>query len=77
MSTPAQIGKSEYKAALEKGREANREARKALRQIYQETSSNLILALAGKLSLLIGENDEAIQRLDEIGKTLREPQGKR
>lgn len=68
MSTPAQIGKNEYNAALAKAREANRNVRKELRRLMQESSSSLIQALAGKISLAIGDNDEAIERLDEIGK---------
>ena len=68
MSTPARIGKNEYNAALAKAREANRAARKELRRLMQESSSSLIQALAGKISLAIGDNDEAIERLDEIGK---------
>jgi ribosomal protein S7 len=71
MSTPAQIGKNEYQAALAQGREANREVRRMLRRIMQETSSSLIQALAGKISLAVSDNDEAIERLDEIGKTLK------
>ncbi len=72
MSTPAQIGKNEYQAALTKAREANREIRMVLRRIMQESSSSLIQALAGKVSLAVSDNDEAVERLDEIGKTLRE-----
>ena len=72
MSTPAQIGKNEYLAALAKGREANREIRKTLRRIYQETNSNLIRALVGNVALVVGDNDEAMNRLAEIGRTLKE-----
>lgn len=71
MGTPAQIGKNEYKAALAQGREANREVRKLLRRIMQESSSNLVQALAGKIAMAVSENDEAIERLDEIGRTLK------
>ncbi len=71
MSTPAQIGKNEYKAAIEKGRIANREARGQLRRIVSETSSNLIRALVGNVLLALSENDEAIERLDEIGRNAR------
>ncbi|MDL1909734.1 dihydroneopterin aldolase [Chloroflexi bacterium CFX6] len=69
MGTPAQIGKNEYKAALAQGREANREVRKLLRRMMQESSSNLIQALAGRIAMAVSENDEAMERLDEIGKT--------
>lgn len=71
MSTPAQIGKNEYQAALADGRRANREIRQYLKRIMQETNSNLIRALAGNISLAVGDNEEAIARLDEIGKTLK------
>ena len=71
MSTPAQVGKSEYNAALARAREANSETRKHLRHMLQETSSNVIRALVVSILLEIGENDEAIHRLDEIGRTLK------
>jgi len=71
MSTPAQIGKHEYQAALTKARNANREIRQWLKRINRETNSSLIQALVGNISLVVGDNDEAINRLDEIGKTLK------
>jgi DNA-binding phage protein len=71
MSTPAQIGKNEYRAALAKAREANREIRKVLKRIMQESNSSLIQALAGKVSLAVSDNDEAVERLDEIGRALK------
>jgi hypothetical protein len=71
MSTPAQIGKNEYNAAIAKGREANREVRRLLKRMMQESGSSLIQALAGKISLALSDNDEAIERLDEIGKQLK------
>jgi len=74
MSTPAQIGKNEYKAALAKGREANREIRRLLQRLMQESNSSLIQALAGKISLAVGDNDEALIRLEEIGRTFRDKQ---
>jgi hypothetical protein len=71
MSTPAQIGKNEYLDALRRARAANNEIRKHLRRISQETNSNLIRALVGNISLAVGDNAEAIERLDEIGRTLK------
>jgi hypothetical protein len=71
MSTPAQIGKNEYQSALAKAREANREIRKTLKRIMQESNSSLIQALAGKVSLAVSDNDEAVERLDEIGRALK------
>ncbi len=74
MSTPAQIGKNEYRAAITRGRNANREARGHLKRIVSETSSNLIRALVGNVLLALSENDEAIERLDEIGRNAKRVQ---
>ncbi|RPI95399.1 MAG: hypothetical protein EHM40_03355 [Chloroflexi bacterium] len=71
MSTPAQIGKNEYKAAVTKCRNANREARCQLKRIISETNSNLIRALVGNVLLALSENDEAVERLDEIGRNTK------
>ena len=71
MSTPAQIGKNEYKAAIVRSREKSAEIRNSLQRIMQESNSNLIQALAGKIALSLGELDAAVTRLDEIGKTLK------
>jgi len=68
MSTPAQIGKNEYQAQIAKAREANHEVRKNLKRIMQESSSSLIQALTGKAALALSETDEALERLDEIGR---------
>ena len=72
MSTPAQIGKNEFNAALAQGRTANREIRALVKRIMRETDSNLIKALAGSISLSVGDNEEAITKLDEIGRTSKE-----
>ena len=74
MSTPAQIGKNEYRAAITKCRNANREARGQLKRIIGETSSNLIRALVGQVLLALSENDEAVERLDEIGRNAKHVQ---
>ncbi len=71
MSTPAQIGKNEYKSAVTRCRNANREARGHLKRIISETNSNLIRALVGNVLLAISENDEAVERLDEIGRNAK------
>lgn len=68
MGTPAQIGKNEYQAEIQRGREANKEVRAIVRRIMQESSSSLIQALAGKIALAISDNEEAIERLEEIGR---------
>lgn len=68
MSTPAQIGKNEYKAALSSGRMANRSARQALRKMLSASNSPAIHALVAQLSLALSDNDDALNRLDEIGR---------
>ena len=68
MSTPAQIGKNEYKAALTKAHNAKSELRLILKRVMQETPTNLIRALVGQAALELGELDEALFRLEEIGR---------
>lgn len=72
MSTPAQIGRNEYRAAVSKAREANRETRKEIRKILAETNSNLVRALISNVLLALSENDDALDRLDEIGRNSRQ-----
>ena len=68
MGTPAQIGRNEYNAALAQGREANRAIRSLLKRLMQESGSSLVQALTGRIAIEIGENDEALERLDVIGR---------
>ena len=68
MSTPAQIGKNEYRAALASGRMANRSMRAALRQMLNTSNSPAVHALVAQMSLAIADNEEALNRLDEIGR---------
>lgn len=74
MSTPAQIGKNEWKAALSLGRMANRDARQALRRLLSASNSPAIHALVAQLSLALSESDDALNRLDEIGRNSRNEQ---
>jgi hypothetical protein len=71
VTTPAQIGKNEYRAALALGRMANRDARHALRKLLTSSSSPAIHALVAQMSLALSENDDALNRLDEIGRNSR------
>lgn len=71
MSTPAQIGKREYNDAIRCARNSNRETRKHLRRIHEETSSSLIRALVTSALLALGENEDAVNQLDEIGSKAR------
>jgi hypothetical protein len=71
MGTPAQVGKREYKATLREARQANEDARQVLRRIVREVGSGLVGSLVGQVSLAIGKNDDALNRLEEIGETIR------
>jgi len=46
-----------------------------LKRIVSETNSNLIRALVGNVLLALSENDEAIERLEEIGRNARHLNG--
>ena len=72
MGTPAQIGKSQYKAALQDARLANAKLRRVLRRVMEETSSQLVKALVGQAAMELSDNDAALTQLDEIGKTLKD-----
>jgi hypothetical protein len=68
MSDPAQIGKSEYNAALVKGRNANTEIVQVLRRIVRESRDPIVKALAGDIAMSVHENNDALNRFDEIGR---------
>ena len=72
MSTAAQVGKREYRAEIARLRNDKREVRMLLERIVQNTNSNMLQALAGRIALLVIDEDEAVNRLDEIGKTLKD-----
>lgn len=74
MSTPAKIGKNEWKATISLGRMANRDARQALRKLLAVSNSPAIHALVAQLSLDLAENDDALNRLDEIGRNSKNEQ---
>ena len=71
MSTPAQIGKNEYRAIVGNARCAKSDLRNTLRRIMQESREPVVKALVGQAALALGELDEAINRLDEIGRNTR------
>lgn len=68
MSTPAQLGKNEWKAAVSSGRMANRDIRLALRRLLSASNSPAVHALVAQMSLALADNDDALNRLDEIGR---------
>lgn len=72
MGTPAQVGKQQYKAALQQARQTNVNGRQILRRLMNEAPSQLIKALAGQLAMELSDNDSALNKLDEIGKTLKD-----
>lgn len=72
MGTPAKIGKLQYNATLRTARQANVNMRQVLRRLMNEAPNQLIKALVGQLAIELSENDNALNHLDEIGKTLKE-----
>lgn len=70
MGTPAQIGKSEWNAAIAKGRDATTQARLVLRKAMRE-GDMVMKAIAGQVLLEIGDMDEALYRLEEIGRNTK------
>jgi hypothetical protein len=68
MSTPARVGKNEWRAALKAARNANAEMRAVTKRIWRESSSPLLQALAGQLALSLSDNDQALNRLEEIAR---------
>ena len=71
MSTPAQIGKREHAAAIRQARDANSELRETLKRIMRE-GGPVVQALVGKASLSVLDNENALSRLEEIGRRARE-----
>ncbi len=72
MGTPAQIGKQQYNAVLSDARLANVNLRRILRRMMEETPSQLIKALIGQAAMELADNDAAINRLDEIGRQMKQ-----
>jgi hypothetical protein len=72
MSTPAQIGKNEYKAEIASARQASLSVHVVLRRIMQDdASSNLVRVFVGQAALDLADIDKAINRLDEIGRNTK------
>ncbi len=72
MGIPAQIGKQQYNATLHDARQATTDLRQILRRLMNEAPSQLIKALVGQAAMELGDIDAALNRLDEIGKTIKE-----
>jgi hypothetical protein len=70
MSTPAQIGKTEYRAVITDARNAGQQLRTALKQIYSE-GNGLIRTLVGPAAIALGDLEAAVNRLDEIGRNTK------
>jgi hypothetical protein len=67
MSTPAQVGKHEWKAALEEARAANAEMRTVLKRLVRE-GGPLAQALTQLMVLNLMDNEAALSRLEQIGR---------
>ncbi len=70
MSTPAQLGKYEWRSQIEHARDANTEMRNLLRKIIKD-GSPLVQAYAGQAALVVMDNENALNRLEEIGRNTR------
>lgn len=68
MTTPAQIGKNEYRATITGARMANRDLRAGLRKLLGASNSPVVHALVAQMSLALADNEDALNRLDEIGR---------
>jgi hypothetical protein len=67
VSTPAQIGRYEWRAAVKSGQDANEELRTLLRRMMRE-GGPVVQALVGQAALVVMDNEVALGRLDEIGR---------
>ena len=71
MSTPAQVGKNEWRATIRVARQANESLRGLLKRVMRE-GGPLVQALAGTAALEVAEIEHALSRLDEIGRQSRQ-----
>jgi hypothetical protein len=67
VSTPAQVGGYEWKSGLKRARAANEELRGLLKRMLRE-GGPVVQALAGRAALAVLDNENALQRLEEIGR---------
>lgn len=70
MSTPAQVGKNEYRNAITEARNAAGAIRRTLKQIYSD-GNNLTRTLIGAAALSLSDLENAITRLEEIGRNTK------
>lgn len=67
--TTADVGRTAYNQALERGRNASLVAREALRRIIDETPGPQTTAmLIAKAALYLGKLDETLTELESIGR---------
>ncbi len=71
MGTKPQVGKHQYNAALNDARKANERLRSILRRLISASPSERINSLAGQIAMEVSDNDSALNKLDEIGRTQR------
>jgi len=67
VSTPAQIGRNEWRAAVAKAQASNDELRGLLRRMMRD-GGPVVQALVGQAALVLADNDRAVDRLAEIGR---------
>jgi hypothetical protein len=67
VSTPARIGKNEWRATIRSARQANEALRNLLKRIMRE-GSPMVQALTGTAALEVADLENALSRLEEIGR---------
>jgi len=70
MSSPAQIGRNEWRSSIRTAQDANSELRALLKRIMRE-GGPVVQALVGQAALTVMDNEHALNRLDEIGRNTK------
>ena len=72
MSTFAQVGRNEYMAEIARLRMAVQIIHRQLDVMIENTESGFMKGMLAKIALALVEEDDAINRLDDIGRNSRE-----
>jgi len=70
MSSPAQMGRNEWRSSIKTAQGANAELRALLKRIMHE-GGPVVQALVGQAALTVMDNENALNRLDEIGRNTK------
>ena len=72
MSNPAEVGGRKYRGTLKRGRTAITIVRGLLKKAFAKSRSADVKGVLGEASLELGDVDDALYELEEIGRKLRE-----